>query len=401
MSSNPRKLRVISVLASVARGTGGPAVSVIQGTSAMRGAVDRRLYTTDAAVPASTRRFRRLLDSDLPSGAEDVTINVYKVWRPYTTTFSPGLARALTRSVAEADLVTIHSINLFPQFAAYWAARRAGTPYIVTPHGALDPWLRQNSSQAKAINNALWQRRMLTEASAIHFTTEEERDLARDLTDPAPTYVVPNGIDDLWLQQSGSATAFRDRWLGGDPGAIVLFVGRISRKKGIDLLIRGFAAGCGEHDATLVIAGPDDEELTPELRRVAASAGVHKRVRFIGPVYGADHRDALAAATVWALTSHTENFGNAVLEAMAAGCPVIVSTEVNLAAQIEAARAGVITRCDHAEIGATIAGLLGDADRRRQLSERAADFARTFDWRVVAPKLVSMFEEVAHRRRAS
>jgi glycosyltransferase involved in cell wall biosynthesis len=98
------------------------------------------------------------------------------------------------------------------------------------------------------------------------------------------------------------------------------------------------------------------------------------------------------------LTSHTENFGNAVVEAMAAGCPVLVSTEVNLAPQIRSARAGVVTGLSIDEIAIALAGLLDDSHQREALRLRAREFARRFDWSVVAPQLVNTFYEVARTR---
>jgi glycosyltransferase involved in cell wall biosynthesis len=394
-----RPLRIISVVPSLARNTGGPAVTLVQGTRAMAGAVERTIYATDAAQPAASGAFRRLHQEDLPYGAADVRIRVFRTRPPHQVAFSPGLWAALRRAIPRADLVTIHSLNLFPQYAAFTVALSAGVPYIVTPHGALDPWLARNSPRAKATANRLWQRRMLAEASAIHFTTAEEAALAGEITAKAPHVVVPNGLDLSRFAQPRSTTAFRARHLGGHQGPVVLFLGRVAKKKGIDILISAFARLGTEHDALLVIAGPDDEGITPVLAAEAARAGIRDRVRFVGPVYDDDQLDALAAADLWALTSHTENFGNAVIEAMAAGRPVLVSTEVNLARQIRAAGAGIVTSLSVDEISLEIGRLLSDDARRRDLGATARAFARQFDWAVVAPQLVDMFREVRHSQQ--
>jgi glycosyltransferase involved in cell wall biosynthesis len=384
---------------SLARNTGGPAVTLVQGTRAMGTAVRRVIYATDAAQPAATRPFRRLDPADLPDGSAEVPLRIFPTRPPYELGFSPGLWAALARNVRHADLVTIHSVNLFPQYAAFTTALRAGVPYVVTPHGSLDPWLAGSHAVAKRLTNTLWQNRMLRRAAAIHFTTTEEAELAPAITAAAPHLIVPNGMDTARFGQPRSGEAFRSRYLDGHPGQIVLFLGRVARKKGIDLLIAGFARAAGQRDALLVIAGPDDEALTGELRRVAAAHQVDERVRFVGPVYGEDQLTALAAADVWALTSHTENFGNAVIEAMAAGRAVLVSTEVNLSAQIARAQAGIVTDLSIDAIAGQLRALLEDPGRRAELGVRARGFAARFDWSIIAPELVTAFTEIVQARR--
>jgi glycosyltransferase involved in cell wall biosynthesis len=390
-------LRIVTVVPSLARNTGGPAVTLVEGTRAMGDSVRRVIYATDAAQPAAARPFKRLRPEDLPNGADQVKIRLFPTRPPFQFGFSPALWRALQQAIPAADLVTIHSVNLFPQLAAYTTALRCRVPYIVTPHGALDPWLSRNSPTTKRLNNAVWQNKMLTSAAAVHFTTEDEAALAAPVIGSARPLVIPNGVDLARFSPGRPGDTFRSQRLDGFLGLVVLFLGRVARKKGIDLLIRAFAHAPVAREAMLVIAGPDDEDLLPWLRMIAVELGVHDRVRFVGPVYGEDQLDALAAADIWALTSHTENFGNAVVEALAAGLPVIVSTEVNLASQIEAADAGIVTPLDIPAISQHLQSLLAQPQRRELLGQRGAAFARRFDWSIVAPELVSAFEDVASR----
>ena len=147
----------------------------------------------------------------------------------------------------------------------------------------------------------------------------------------------------------------------------------------------------------LVIVGPDDEGLVPTLKAQASAEGISARVRFLGPLYDEDRRAVLGAADIWALTSHTENFGNAVLEAMAAGLPVIVSTAVNTSPKIPAANAGLVTSLNIDEVAGHISTLLADPDKRRRLGSQATLFAEQYDWSQVAPRLVEMYQSVVDR----
>ena len=393
--SGERPLRVLTVIPSMARNTGGPAIGLIQATRSLGPGVRRTILCTDAARPAASRPFRRLSPGEFPDGAHDVDLRVFPTRPPYSFAFSPGLARAIGREIGSADVLTIHSLNLFPQLAAFLHARRTRTPYVVTPHGSLDPWLRRNSSVRKAVTNRIWQDRMLAGAAALHFTTEAEAELAGPVGPGVPRRIVPNGVDTSSFRSLPSGAPFRERVLRGDDGPIVLFVGRVARKKGIDLLIRAFARSGTGRRAWLVIVGPDDEGLRPQLEALAAGEGVADRVRFPGPLYGVERLEAMAAADIWALTSHTENFGNAVVEALAAGLPVIVSTAVNIASDISAADAGVVTTLDVEVIARQLSELLGDDARRRELSLRAREFADGYDWSRVGPRLAELYRAVA------
>ena len=167
-------------------------------------------------------------------------------------------------------------------------------------------------------------------------------------------------------------------------------------KKGLDRLIRAFAIASRRFDGTrLVIAGPDDEGLRPQLEALARSEGVGERVVFPGMLHGPDRLAALAGADVWALASHTENFGIAVVEALAAGVPTLVSPAVNLAGEIERAGAGFVAEPEPEPFARALAYLLEDEGRRRSYSERGREFARRFDWDALAPRIVDMYERVA------
>lgn len=394
---------MLSVVPSMAQKTGGPAIGQVQATLAMGAQVRRSIFCTDAAQPASATKFDRITQESLTEGADRIDVRVFPTRRPRSFAYSPAMFRAIGNKIGDVDLVTIHSLNLFPQFAAYMHAHRSGTPYIVTPHGALDPWLKRNSPKRKAINNFIWQSRMLSQASALHFTTDEESRLVADLAPGVPRYIVPNGVQVDDFRRLPGRQEFREKFLDGYPGSIILFLGRIAKKKGLDLLLASFARIQVADSALLVIVGPDDENLIGALTRQAAELGVGNKVRFVGELYGDDQRAALASADIWALTSYTENFGNAVLEAMAAGLPVVISSAVNVAPDVAAFEAGCVTSLDADEIAFCIRRLLANPAERARLGKRAQIFAVRYDWSTVAGQLIDMYRDVtraAVRRRS-
>jgi glycosyltransferase involved in cell wall biosynthesis len=396
-------MKVLHVIPGIADRTGGPAASVLESSRVLseRG-LSCTVMTTDLGEAASATRHTRIT-TQAAFIPRDVDVRAYRAQAPRRVAFSVPLARALRVAIHECDVVHIHSLFLFPQYAAYKTASRAGAPFIVSPCGALDPFLRRRNRVAKAISDLLWQGGMLRDAAAIHFKTDDERRLACDLPLAPRQFVVPNGIDWTSFQRLPDDRGFRGRHLHGHGGRIVLNVGRISHKKGLDLLIRAFAQVHRRHDpeALLVLVGPDDEGLRPRLTELAADEGVEDNVVFTGMLRGAELRAALSAATVWALPSKTENFGTSVIEAMAAGVPVVVSPEVNLAPEIRADDAGVVCERERGALADALAGLLWDADRRSHLSGRGRRFAARFDWKQIAPQFEAMYESVLLQQKSS
>lgn len=386
-------VRILHILPLITARAGGPVAFATEGAEALAPlGVECTLFATDLGRIPSRGVQRCVEPEELPANVDCLDLHLFPVSTPHRIAFSPSMARRLTRITPTYDLVHVHSLWLFPQFAGQWAARRARVPYIVSPHGALDPYLREHGRRRKAVSDIAWQRRMLRDAALLHITTEQEGELIADIAPRTPRHTVPVGIWVDRLDGLGEAARFRARFLGGSCAQIILFLGRITYKKGLDVLISAFThvARALPH-ATLVVAGPDDEGLRPRLERLAQAEGVAERILFSGPLYQQDRADAFAAATIWALSSHTENFGVAVMEALAAGLPTIVSTEVNLAAIIRESDAGVVAPATPDAFGAAMVELLQDSERRTELAGRARALAARYDWSVVAPQLEAMY----------
>jgi glycosyltransferase involved in cell wall biosynthesis len=297
--------------------------------------------------------------------------------------WSPQMRKALAASVRAYDVVHLHSVFLYPTAAAARAAHEARVPYVISPRGMLVPELIAAKSRwMKTLWLRLIERRNFERASAIHFTTDREREDGRRTKMPIPTlFVVPNGIV---LSAAAAPPPPREE-------RTILSLGRINWKKGIDRLI---AALPHIEGARLVVAGNDEENLTPRLRELAQHMGVGERVEFIGAVSGTAKDEILARATLFALTSMSENFGNVVLEAMAAQTPVVVTPEVGLAEDVRRAHAGIVVGSQPREIANAINTLLQDPDARREMGERGR---RAVEDRFTWPRIAAEME--AHYAR--
>jgi glycosyltransferase involved in cell wall biosynthesis len=248
----------------------------------------------------------------------------------------------------------------------------------------------------KALTTALWQNRMLRDARLIHFKTRAEKERAADVVRSDQAAVVPNGIRWSAFQDLPESQEFRSRHLRGHEGPVIMTIGRLSWEKRLDVLIQAFAQVADEFkDALLVIVGPDDEGLGAELSASASELAVGSRVRFTGALAGDDKLEALAAADLWCSTSQFESFGLAAVEALAAGRPALISDGVQIADEIGAAGAALVTPSSPDPVATGIRRLLRDAPLRHRLSENGRLFAREFDWASIASQLASMYREAA------
>lgn len=273
--------------------------------------------------------------------------------------FSPRLLRWLRQNAARFDVIVVHGIWSFPGIAVRSAARRAGTPYGIFVHGALDPWFNRTYPLKRLKKSLFWtiQYAVLRDAAAVFFTTATERDLAKDSFRPNQwkSVVVPLGIAD-----SAASTEESDRqveqFYAGIPAlrgrSYILFMGRIHEKKGCDLLLDAFARLAPDFpDVDLVLAGPDQVGLQSSLQVQAERLGIARRVHWPGMLQGDLKWGALRACEAFVLPSHQENFGITVVEALAAARPVLISNQVNIWPDIEADGAGLVEEDTLAGIG--------------------------------------------------
>jgi len=394
------RVKILHVVPSMASSTGGLPVAVAslaRGSAAMNDRVV--IFTTDAATaPQARTRRAGATESDFPAIAQGLAIDVFPQSHPYRLAASRELGEALAARVAEFDLVHIHMLFLYPQFAAFRAANRAGVPYIVSTHGALDPALRRRGRFRKAIMDLTWQRRMINDAALLHLTTDDEQRLIRDLSFRAPQVVVPIGFDLSSFARGADRRDFRQRFGLRSDAPLILNHGRITAKKNLDLLVRAVAEARQQLPGLqLVLIGPDEQGLVPRLTDLAATLGLGEYFRVLPPMTSHELGEALAAADVWALPSATENFGLAVVEALAAGCPVITSPQVNIAPDAHLAHALVIAENESVQIATAIVDLIRSPQKRRELGANGRTFAARYDWQAVAPRVQEMYRSVLAR----
>jgi glycosyltransferase involved in cell wall biosynthesis len=307
------------------------------------------------------------------------------------------MGEALRSNIKDFQIIHLHSVFLWPTTVAARVAWNTGTPYILSPHGMLVRQLiRRKSWMAKCGWIALFERRNIKLAMALHVSSEIELEEVTKLGfKPKRVALVPNGLDlPAHSKEVFSAT---NAWVTDWRPPMVLFLGRVSWKKGLDCLITAFSK---VPNAELVVAGNDEEKYSPTLLSLATKFGLSERVRFIGHVSGAEKWHLLRKARLVVLPSRSENFGIVILEAMAVGCPVVVTPEVGLATTVSKVNAGIVVDSDPEKLAAAIRELLNDRDKSRRMGAAGVRIAaESFSWDTVAEQMERVYEECLDANR--
>jgi glycosyltransferase involved in cell wall biosynthesis len=325
----------------------------------------------------------------LAQTAAGVVVERLAVRGPDRLAYAPGFGKALGRLLRATDLVHVHSIFTYPVHRALRDALRAGVPVVLRPCGQLHHYSLQQSRWLKQCYLLRWGRLVCRACSAWHYTSANEHADSWPWQ-PRPHFVLSNGIEpaDYQVDRQHALQAVRRTWphLGESP--YVLFLGRLHPKKRLDLLLEAFLAGAPK-SFKLVVAGPDECRLWPQLASRFLSLPSHTdRVVRLGTVGGSAKIDLLAGATLFVLPSEHENFGNAALEALAAGTPLLLSPHVDLAEAVCTAGLGTCVPLEVEAWRNQLASLLSVATNRQVFAERAGQWvAQHYAWNRIAWEL--------------
>src|SRR5262245_18160349 len=304
---------------------GGPVRSVhgLSRALAARGH-DVHVYTTNVDGPSNADVPLRI-----PVNLDDISVWYFPTATGRRLYRSLEMGRALAQNIARFDVVHLHSVFLWPTTAAARVARTYGVPYLLAPRGMLvADLIRRKSWLAKRAWMAAFEQHNVAEAAAVHVTSEvEAKDIERLKLRCQRIIVVANGVD---LPSSDAVANCSATALGQKPRTI-LFLDRVNWKKGLDRLIPAMVHLPGTH---LVIVGDDHEGYRAVMESLASKLGIASRVRLLGPIHGPEKWALLKSVQVLALPSYSENFGNVILEAMIAACPVVTTPEVGLASVV-------------------------------------------------------------------
>ena len=239
--------------------------------------------------------------------------------------FSSGMMRGLGALVEESDIVHVHGGWLFAIWWAVHCARKYHKPYVMMPHGSLEPERLKISKWKKRIVGALFDRRAYRDAAMVLVTAESEADGVRRYGVSCPIKVVPLGLDVQPYEDSRRDVKLLERLGVSAAKKLLLYFSRLTKFKGLDMLANVWAKLSPEFpDWQLVVAGPDDyhgyrSEIEAQFNACCSKGSFV----FTGPVYGLDKFNLLKSVSAFVLPTRNENFSIAVAEALASGVPVV------------------------------------------------------------------------------
>jgi glycosyltransferase involved in cell wall biosynthesis len=302
------------------------------------------------------------------------------------------------------DVMVANGIWQYTSFAAWRAARRRSMPYVVFPHGMLDPWFKRRYPLKHVKKWLYWpEYRVLRDAAAVFFTSQAEMELAAQsfwLYQCKPqlvTYGTAAPPDDEARQRA----SFVDAFPAVRGKQILLFLGRIHEKKGCELIVEAVAQLRRQGERLphhLVLAGPvSDTAYARRLRELVDRVGLADSVTWTGMLTGDRKWGAFRAADVFVLPSHQENFGIAVAEALACGLPVLISRSVNIWREVVADQAGFAEPdCGDGTRRLLMQWLSLDEAAKNRIRDNARQcFDRRFNVRTTSERVTRALEAVA------
>ncbi|HYO50148.1 MAG TPA: glycosyltransferase [Chloroflexia bacterium] len=392
MNREPLRILHVTPIYEPAYVYGGPARSLPM--------LCRSLVRAGAQVTVLTTNANGATELDVPLGQPvdlgGVETLYYPRRSPRGLCYSPELAKACEARVKGFDLVHTTGMWTYPPVRAASISRRRGKPYVVSPRGMLMKWEMSHKAWKKRLYFYAVEYGRLKRSAGIHCTTRAEKDALRRFGMAARGFVVANGLDTAEFEQLPARGRLRERLGIPHDAQVLLFMGRLHPKKGIEETLAAFKQLAAKYpNLHLILSGPDEGGYTATVGRWAAQAGVAGRVHLTGKLQDTERLAAFRDADVFVLLSHSENFGMGVAEAMACGLPVVVSEEVGISSWVARSNAGFITRRDPEAAAQALAALLDHPEEAHAMGERGKRLvASEFSADAVGRQMLAKYEEI-------
>ena len=377
-------MKILHVIPSIAPIRGGPSQAVVEIITALRA------LHIEAEIVTTNDNGNELLDVPLGTKTEYQQVPVWFFPRfspPIHSlrefAFSSQLTNWLWRNITSYDLVHVHAIFSYPSTAAMLIARLKGIPYICRPLGQLCHWSLQQGYQKKRVYLNAIEKANLNGSQALHFTTKQEQQEASKLNLKCPSFILPHGLS-IPPEIPEARKKLRQQLNLTENEPIILFLSRLHPKKGLDYLIPALGK-LTKTQFTFILAGNGDPEYETEITQLLRQHNIGSQTHKVGFVQG-EYKDLLLqGADLFALTSHSENFGIVVLEALAAKTPALVTPGVALASVLKKGRVGYIANLDIDSIAESIKYCLDNLSENQVMGDRARNLIfEHYTWERIA-----------------
>lgn len=390
-------MKVLHVIPSVASVRGGPSEAVLKMVQALNH------VGVEAEIATTNDNGSQLLD--VPLGK---FIDYYHVPVRFSSRFSPPInsirefafsldfTNWLWHNIKGYNLLHVHAIFSYTSTVAMAIARRQKVPYIVRPIGQLCTWSLRQSALKKQIYFKVLEKSNINHSHKIHFTTTAEQKEAGQLNLHCSNFVLPLGVS-IAPKIADARQNLRRHFNLPAEEPIILFLSRLHLKKGLDYLIPALGK-LSDHRFTFVLAGGGTPEYERYLKSLITTHGLENKSHFTGFVKGEFKDLLIQGGDLFTLTSHSENFGIAVLEALAGGIPALVTPGVALADMITQQQLGYVSELNVNAIASTIEQILSHPEQMREMGDRARQFVlNNYSWDTIAEKMVSVYQNITSK----
>ncbi|MFC1917417.1 glycosyltransferase [Chloroflexota bacterium] len=354
--------------------------------------LSRELVNRGHQVTIYTSDFQ--LDPNHLPPLEGITFHTFKTWANAAgLQKTPGIILRARREVKDMDIIHLHNFRTFQNIAVHYYARKYGVPYVLQAHGSL-PRIMFKKVLKKAFD-VVWGKALLKDAAMVMAVTRTEADQYLNAgVAESKIRIIPHGVDADEFASLPLKKEFKRKHGIPEDRNVVLYLGRIHKIKGLDLLVKAFAEIIKNVDnVVLVIAGPDDGYLT-ELHKLVAALDLGEKIIFTGALYEREKLSAYVDADVYVLPSVYEIFGITLLEALACGTPVVLTDRCGLADAIKD-RAGLVVGYDQKQLQTALQQLLTDEKLRYGFGEAGRKMVREkFDWAKITGQVENLYQEI-------
>ena len=345
------------------------------------------VYTTDA-LDKNKRHNMRYLEVEGVKVFYFRNVSNSLAWRRYFLT--PGMPFRLRREIKNFDIVHVHGFRDYLTIIIHHYSTKYDIPYILQAHGSVETYFQKGV--LKRIFDKVWGYRILRDATKLIALTPTEAEQYKNMgISEDKIEIVPNGINLAEFENLPQRGQFRKKYGLGDAQKVVLYLARINKIKGPDLLAKAFAELSKDlGDAKLVIAGPDDGYLAA-LKELIRELKIEEKVLLTGPLYKNEKLQAYVDADVYVLPSSYEIFGITALEACACGTPVIVTDQCGIADLIDG-QVGLVVPYYKEQLQHALLYMLGDNKIRLQFGEKGKLLVHEkFNWEKIAEQVENIY----------
>lgn len=306
--------------------------------------------------------------------------------------FSPELRNLLQTYVQPRGIIHNHGLWMYPGLAARKCAGKNNCRLIISPHGMLEPWALNHSSWKKKLAETLFESKNFQKADCLHALCAAEAVNFRRYGLKNPITIIPNGVD-LEEFQVQPDNAIREKIPELNGRRRILFLSRLHPKKGLDNLLQAWKKAAPDFkDWQLLIAGSGDPAYEKKLKDLSHDLILSKSIVFLGSLYGETKKQILAAADVFVLPSFSEGFSVAVLEAAAAGLPVLLTPACNFP-ELAKSSAAIEIPTDPSGIENGIRRILElPEEQRREMGRRGHGLVkRSYTWSAITQQMLHVY----------